>query len=277
MDVNETHIIQDMRLPFIFHHNRIKGPKGPAPRNWHENIEILYVTEGYGIIQYHEENIEMQAGDIVVVNANVPHTEIASSPFYTSTCLIIDRGFCLANSIDSSELYFTPHIRDKRISQSMDAIIAEYQNSDKDYQISAIRSLVLQILVTLCREYSTPATVTSGQPNLLSAIQKAIGYIRLEYAQDLSLDDIAARVSLSKYYFSREFRRVTGYSFVSYVNVVRCEAAKRLLSQTDMHIGEVGRACGFANPSYFTHTFYAHTGSRPKAYREKKAAQAKKL
>lgn len=277
MDVNETHIIQDMRLPFIFHIYQTKGPKIPPPRNWHENIELLYVTEGYGTIQYHEESIDVQAGDVVVVNANIPHAEIVRSPVYSSACLIIDRGFCLANNMDTSELYFTPHIRDPRLSQAMDAVIAEYQDPDSPYQISAIRSAVLQILVTLCREYSAPATVTSGQPNLLSCIQKAIGYIRLEYAQDLSLDDVAARVGLSKYYFSREFRRVTGYSFVSYVNIVRCEEAKRLLSQTDRNVGEIGRACGFPNPSYFTRTFCAHTGSRPKAYREKKAAQAKKL
>lgn len=270
MDVNEMHIIKDMRLPFIFHFYQTKGPKVPPPRNWHENIEILYVTEGYGTIQYHEESIDVQAGDVVVVNANVPHAEIVRSPFYTSACLIIDRGFCLANSIDTSELYFSPHIRDGALSQAMNAVIAEYQNPDVPYRISAIRSSVLQILVMLCREYSTPATVSQGQPNLLSCIQKAIGYIRLEYAQDLSLDDIAARVGLSKYYFSREFRRVTGYSFVSYVNIVRCEQAKRLLRQTSMPVGDVGRACGFSNPSYFTRIFCELTGLRPLAYRATK-------
>jgi AraC-like DNA-binding protein len=92
--------------------------------------------------------------------------------------------------------------------------------------------------------------------------------IRSEVSRDLSLDEVAEFVGLSKYYFAREFRRVTGYTFVTYVNLMRCERAKVLLAQNKLNIGEVGRACGFSNQSYFTRTFRAYTGRLPGVYRE---------
>ena len=50
--------------------------------------------------------------------------------------------------------------------------------------------------------------------------------------EDLSLDKVADFVGISKYYFAREFRRITGYTFVTHLNMTRCEAAKELLSRS---------------------------------------------
>ena len=107
----------------------------------------------------------------------------------------------------------------------------------------------------------------------MSCIKQAIGLIRSDASRDLSLDEVANFVGLSKYYFAREFRRVTGYTFVSYVNLTRCEKAKALLTQNEMSIGEIGRACGFSNQSYFTRTFRAYTGRLPGVYRDTHASK----
>ncbi len=274
MDIKKTnkemHIMKDMRLPFIFYHDLLKGSRPPAPRNWHENIEILYFMDGEGAVQYYDDTLDVRAGDTVVVNANVPHTIIAKSAILDCCCLIVDRGFCLSNGIDTNTLQFDRLARNEAIGVAMLELLREYKATEGDFRIPAIRACVLNILVILCREYSRPGALSQTPSHLLSCIQTAIGYIRVDYAKDLSLDEISARVGVSKYYFSREFRRVTGYPFVSYVNIVRCEEAKRLLSQTQMRVGEIAEACGFANQSYFTRTFYGVTGLRPLDYREKK-------
>ena len=103
---------------------------------------------------------------------------------------------------------------------------------------------------------------------LLSAIKQAIGYIRSKSEQDLSLDEVSRFVGLSKYYFAREFHRITGYTFVAFVNLTRCENAKHLLAENRMSIGDVGRTCGFGNQSYFSRTFLKYTGMLPREYRE---------
>lgn len=268
MDINETHIIKDMRLPFFFHNISLKGSRPPAPRNWHENLELLYCKSGTGSIPCGDELLPFGEGDLIVVNANHAHTVTAHCECLHYYCLIIDRGFCLANGIDTNALFFDPIIRDKALGDAIDAIAEEYASPETPFRTAAIRAAATTILVRLCREYSRKAPLSQSRPNLLSSIQKAIGIIHIEYKSALSLDDIARRVGLSKYYFSREFRRVTGYPFVSYVNIVRCEEAKRLLSQTTLRIGEIALACGFENQSYFTRTFRACTGRRPLDYRE---------
>ena len=89
----------------------------------------------------------------------------------------------------------------------------------------------------------------------MSCLKQAIGFIQAEHDRDLSLEETANQVGLSKFYFEREFRKVTGYSFVSYVNTVRCERAKALLSQSEQKTGVIGKVCGFSNPSYFISVF----------------------
>ena len=108
---------------------------------------------------------------------------------------------------------------------------------------------------------------------MLACIKQAIGLIRSQSDHDISLDSISKFVGLSKYYFAREFRRVTGHTFVSYVNLIRCEKAKKLLAENQLRIGDIGRACGFDNQSYFTRTFRLQTGMLPSEYREKLLAK----
>ena len=85
----------------------------------------------------------------------------------------------------------------------------------------------------------------------------------------MSLNELSERVGLSKYYFAREFRRITGYTAVSYINLVRCEKARKLLSDNRLSINDVAEQCGFANQSYFSKIFFERTGMKPFEYRKK--------
>ena len=127
-----------------------------------------------------------------------------------------------------------------------------------------------EIMALLCRDHSIKGAPSQNNSYLLSCIKESIGLIRAQSERDLSLDEISNAVGLSKYYFAREFRRITGYTFVSYVNMTRCEKAKLLLAEKRMSIGEIGRACGFENQSYFSRTFRNYTGVLPGAYRDGK-------
>ena len=86
----------------------------------------------------------------------------------------------------------------------------------------------------------------------------------------ISLDELASTVGFSKFYFAREFKRITGYTFVAYLNLVRCKKAKNPLTETQQSIGEISRLCGYENQSYFSRAFLRRTGMIPSEYREKK-------
>ncbi|MBQ8849067.1 MAG: helix-turn-helix transcriptional regulator [Clostridia bacterium] len=97
--------------------------------------------------------------------------------------------------------------------------------------------------------------------------------MQTESARDISLDEISASVGLSKYYFAREFHRTTGYSFVSYLNLIRCKKAKKMIAETELSIGEIAQKCGFSNLSYFSRTFRSIVGILPNDYRKKQKTQ----
>ncbi|MBQ8397256.1 MAG: helix-turn-helix transcriptional regulator [Clostridia bacterium] len=270
----EVHKMKDPSLPFIFHDFCLR-PNWPSNTcNWHENIEILLVLRGSGMIQNDEIRLPVEAGDIVVINANSLHS-VSSIEEMRYFCLIVDRSFCLANHFDTNIIRFDPLLRDDEIAGLIEAFQQEFTaKAQLPYRVPTLRGDVLQIMALLCRRYGKTEDKPHTDSRLLASIKQAIGYIRSESHRDLSLEDIAAFAGLSKYYFAREFRRITGYSVVSYLNLVRCEKAKAFLAEKKMTIGEIGRACGFANQSYFTRTFRTYTGQNPSEYRDRKRKMA---
>lgn len=270
MSTHEAHKMTDPRLPFIFHSFHFGQKKLPNSGNWHENIELLYFTLGSGAVTSNENKIQVKRGDVAVFNANCLHT-VSSDGEMRYYCLIIDRSFCLSNHFDPNNIRFDSLVHDERLINLMENLIKEYErDEDFPYRVQAIRSTVLSIILLLCREYSHDDKTETTDSHILSCIKQAIGHIRTQSHRDISLDEIASLVGLSKYYFAREFKKITGYTFISYVNLIRCENAKRLLAEEQMSIGSVGRSCGFDNASYFTRTFSSIVGCTPIEYREKK-------
>jgi len=98
-------------------------------------------------------------------------------------------------------------------------------------------------------------------------IKKAFAYISHHYSHNLTLDEVAAEVHLNPAYFSTIFKESSGSSFKEYLNMVRIEESKRLLSNSDYSIIDIAVATGFEDQSYFSKVFKKYTGLTPKQYR----------
>lgn len=98
-------------------------------------------------------------------------------------------------------------------------------------------------------------------------IKKAIRYISRNFASPLTLEEVAGEVHLNPAYFSTMFKQSTGSSFKEYLNMVRIEESKRLLSNTDYSVIDIAVATGFEDQSYFSKVFKKYTGLTPKQYR----------
>ena len=251
--IYETHILPDRLLPFIFHmqyrHNRHQSPP-----NWHENIEILYCTEGSGYVQCGIQVFDFSQGDIFVVNTDVPHS-IGSEQSVKYRCLIVDNSFCAANGIPVSQLHFQDLIQDPSLADLFEEITAAYlsHNQGDAHAAANIRHRVLGLLLQLWTRYSAPR-----QPDSHSEADKlikgALTYIRQHLSESITLDAIADSVGISKYHLSRQFKLFTGKTIIETVNLIRCTEAKRLI-EGGMRVSEAAAACGFENLSYFTRTF----------------------
>jgi AraC-like DNA-binding protein len=266
MSKHERHILSDGRLPFILHDYRSQQGEGAAYSNWHENLELLYFLEGRAVVTSNDLHIDVAAGDIAVINANHIHALTAITPI-RYIVLIVDRSFCLANHFDTNAVRFRPLLQDGEIAALFDRLTEEYGDEESAHRIPLIRARVLTILALLLSRYREEEGGSAYSSNLLASIKRALGYIHAEYRRPLTLGGLAATAGISKYYLAREFRRLTGMTVVGYLNSLRCEKAKPLLSEGSDSIEEVARAVGFSGATYFARVFKECVGSLPSEYR----------
>lgn len=263
----EAHILSDTKLPFIFHLDTVKYTNCNV--NWHENIEILFFIEGTGQVFCDLNTTDVKAGDIFVINSNSVHYVITDNVI-NYYCLIVDSEYCFSNDIDANHIIFTNLIRNTEAKSKFLKIIAEYKCQEK-YKTTGIRLAVLDLLVFLCRNHSkrSEGKQIAQRSKTIENIKTAIGYIKANFNKNLTVDKLAFEVGLSKYYFAREFKKVTAQTVVTYINMIRCEHAKKLLAQKNYTVGEICKMVGFENFSYFSKTFKNTIGILPSEYRKK--------
>jgi len=100
-------------------------------------------------------------------------------------------------------------------------------------------------------------------------INNAIFYIRKNYNEDISLNKVAENVGISPSYLSRLFRDETGNSFVSYLNNIRIDMAKKLINEGEKNIKTLYKKVGFNNYNYFFTVFKEIVGCTPLVYAKK--------
>lgn len=271
MEIYETHALSP-ELPIIFHTDLRRKNKSNtfSEYNWHENIEILLIREGSGTVQIDSTRHDVECGDIVVINANCMHGFAARGDYFTYDCLIVDRTFCISNYFDTNGIYFAPVFRDSEIADFINKVRDEFC-ADAPYRTQSIRAAVLSIMAALCKRHTEPPEQKSSDSHTLDAIKYAVAYIRTECKKPLTLDEVARISGISKFYFAREFKRITGYTFIEYLNITRCDKARTLLKENLISIKEVGEEVGFLNQSYFSKIFQTYVGKRPGEYRREKA------
>jgi AraC-like DNA-binding protein len=88
------------------------------------------------------------------------------------------------------------------------------------------------------------------------------------YAKEIKLENIAQQVNMSYSWFRRVFRQYTGFSPSQYLQELRLQKGKDLLTNTLKPIKEIAYEVGFENADYFCTVFRNKTGSTPMKYRD---------
>jgi len=109
--------------------------------------------------------------------------------------------------------------------------------------------------------------------NLASAkhvdvMYKAIDYIKRNYMNKITLEEVASHVYLSPSYFSKIFKEEMKVNFNTYLNMVRIEVSKKLLLNDSIDLVDVSNMVGYEDQSYFSKVFKKMTGVSPGKFRE---------
>jgi two-component system response regulator YesN len=99
-------------------------------------------------------------------------------------------------------------------------------------------------------------------------IREAMKYIRMNYMNDITLQDVAEHINISRIYFSQLFRQETGEKYIDFLNKIRIEKAKEYLTFHDLKTYEVAEKVGFQDGGYFARIFKKHVGETPSEYQK---------
>ena len=124
-----------------------------------------------------------------------------------------------------------------------------------------LRSLVQEILCNIIRDHYP--IILSSEKN---PVEHAKQYMEQYFNRDLTSDHIAAVVGVSPSHLRALFQKSEGISPIRYLNRVRVERAKEMLSSGMFALWEVADACGFQNVYYFNRVFKNHVGVPPGKY-----------
>ena len=114
-----------------------------------------------------------------------------------------------------------------------------------------------------------PKSYSTEKPAIPKATGRVIAlvcdYLQANYADNVSLAELADLVGMSRFYLSRLFRREKGISLNAYQTQIKVDRAKKLLSQ-EMPISQVATATGFYDQSHFGYHFKRLVGTTPGNY-----------
>lgn len=100
-------------------------------------------------------------------------------------------------------------------------------------------------------------------------ILKAQDWIEENYHKNVNLLELAVRTGVSLRQFNRRFKSATGETGTKYLQLVRIEAAKMALINTDQSFEDISRNAGYENVSFFRRVFKSNTSVTPAVYRQK--------
>ncbi len=247
---------------------------------WHEEFEIKYITGGNGILQIGEDCIQVQAGDVVLINPLESHANLYCSRDFQYDLMNVNILF-LAEQISRPQrdaLLFRyingagklPNLirQNNRIKQIIAFMFSQASQMHSNTQPELIH-LVLFILHVLLEEEMQEDTHIPFRDMISrrEKIRPALEYIDLNFTRQCSVELLAEKCGFVEGYFSKLFKETMGISVKSYIDKQRKYTAEAMLMDKKTNISQVSAALGFSNDSYFYKWFKKHYGVTPQQYR----------
>ena len=267
--------------------------KGDASmEHLHDCMEIMYVLSGSGINFVNSVSYPIITGDLYIINRSLTHSFFAAENlvFYNlifSFGIFSGRELQLFRKVDGFDFLFHPGNRKSspgngisklflpppftgHLKELFESICRETSTSQAASTLNGKAHLIL-LLNEICSSYrALKDQKMQIQPlsDPHDSLTRMLDHINRNFQRDLSVDEIASVAHLSNTYVGEFFRERTGVTLVKYINTLRMEKARTMLSsEPDKNISEISDACGFQDSSYFTRVFRATTGFSPTKYR----------
>ena len=232
------------------------------PPHLHTSAELIYIEDGSAKLGIGSLEYTMQSGDFAYIMPSNLHAVVPDS--YQTSIFVIN---CKTDLIDNVMKKYngckpaSPILRAHDVPRDLPYALISLANEENEDIARSWLNLVFTILCTNLRF----TNITEGATSDLTS--RILAYLGGHYRENVSLDDLANAMGVSRFHISHMFATKFGIGFKEYLNNLRIECAKGLLRATDIPISEVSQNSGFENQRTFNRVFSESTGISPRDYR----------
>ncbi|MBP3961944.1 helix-turn-helix transcriptional regulator [Paenibacillus lignilyticus] len=239
-----------------------------APQHWNiarrmlNNYQFQYVVEGAAEYRIEDRTYITRRGDLIYHSPSQAH-EVHTIPGEKYICISILFDFGETNypveRMLGEERYlgnFAGHDIEKKLTQ----LITHYHQPGLAHHTQC-QGLLMSILADLSGIKQEQETKTEGQQKIKTKMVLIRNYIANRFNENIQHSELEAMSGLSRNYIIIKFRHAFGITPFEYLTRVRIERAKELAIQTNMSIGEIANAVGYADVHTFGRMFKSKMGT----------------
>ncbi len=254
-------------------------PNFAADSHWHDDIEFISVLSGSMDYNVNGEILHLEAGQGIIVNARQIHYGFSNEhkdcefycvllhPMLLCTSQYIDRDFVSPILSDSSLPYVFLDSNMDWQREILSDIESVYLYKDKPNAPLYVQNAFYHIWILLSENILKEKRVKRQDRNL-SLLKDMLVFIQKNYADKITLGDIAKSVNVSKSTCLAIFKKYLQDTPTNYLIGYRLKRATKMLEDSDMSITEIALTVGFGGVSYFAETFRKYYGYSPSEYRK---------
>ncbi len=237
--------------------------------NRHDYFELIYLDRGRVLFQVQDRTLVLNEGDLFIVGSTLFHRLVYDNvPSKAPRLMFLPQLVSPFGMSHEDEDYLMPFlVQDARFPHIVPAasglpkqirlLMAKIHQQLPPHTTGerlcakAYLKTILGLLVKHYAGHEGSEAVFAGRRRDLDRLRPVFDFIDRHYSDAIGVEDVASLVSMSRRTFTRFFKKVTGQTFVGFVNSLRIERARYLLASPDRTIAQVSQEVGFCNQSYF--------------------------
>lgn len=233
-----------------------------------DEYQLLYITQGSGIFSSAScRQTQVTSGSMFLLFPNEWHNYKPNPETGWEEFWIGFKGENIDNRINNGffskeKPVFYVGVLDEIVQlYSQGITIAREQKTGFQQMLAGIVNHLLGIA------YSVDKHLCFEELKVANQINRAKIIFAQQFQENIDLKKMAEDLNMSYSWFRRLFKEYTGFAPAQYVQELRIQQAKELLTNTDMPTKEIAFRSGFENPEYFFTAFKNKTGYTPSKYR----------
>lgn len=273
-------------FPVAIYDVSMEAGKVPVYLHWHEELEILFFTEGRTTFLIEGTELTLAAGDMLLLKPGVlhgGHDKLTAQAAYRA--ILVRYEFLAGMGQDRiGRKYLDPlfsaergtyvhmpldHTLHVQAAEAVEAVFALFEEQGRGYEL-LVKARLFQLFYFFCLLADGDVGNAGIEPynmKINGKIREIYDFVQENYQEKITVGQMARQVHFSEGYFCRFFKENFHMSFMEYVNGVRLQKAEYLVTETDRTMEEIAGEVGFSSSSYFAAAFRRAYGISPLKYR----------